>query len=106
MFNHLGFAVGAILIAATPATIAFADPATGAAPATTTSSAAGAASTGATTAPPNRIICRRVETTGSNLPEHVCKTRSEWQRLADEQDRLNHDNLRRDRPRNCSGTAC
>ena len=106
MFSLLRGGVGAVLIVAASAAVAFADSATNVAPAAGTSSGSGTAATANPAPDPNKIICRRMEVTGSNLPEHICKTRAEWARLAEQYDRETKDTIRQTRIPGCSAKGC
>ncbi len=103
MFSLMRGGVGAILIVAASAAVAFADSATSVGPAAGPSSSSG---TAAPAPDPNKVICRRVEVTGSNMPEHVCKTRAEWASLAEQHDRETKDAIRQTHIPGCGPKGC
>jgi len=43
---------------------------------------------------PNERICRRVHVTGSNIPQRVCMSRSEWSELREESQETLNENRR------------
>lgn len=55
---------------------------------------------------PNKIICHRVDVTGSNMPEHVCKTRAEWAAQSEKDDRETKDAIRQTRLPGCGPRGC
>lgn len=114
MFRKFCGAASALFVLGLATTGAIADPAApGAAPATTGSSTESSSSTTTTTTTsavnvpdPNKIICRREEVTGSNMAEHICKTRAEWARAADEHKREIDNYDRQHRISGCSSKGC
>ena len=55
---------------------------------------------------PNKVICRRVEVTGSNMPEHICHTRAEWDSQAEKNDRETKDAIRQTHIPGCGPRGC
>jgi len=43
---------------------------------------------------PNERVCRRVHVTGSNIPQRVCMSRSEWSELREESQEALRENNR------------
>lgn len=43
---------------------------------------------------PNERVCRRVHVTGSNIPQRVCMSRSEWSELREESQEAVRENNR------------
>jgi len=69
----------------------------------TATSAAPAAQPAASNAQPapspdaNKVVCKREESTGSNMATHVCHTKAEWAAIAERNDRETHDAYRQTR---------
>lgn len=53
---------------------------------------------------PHERICRRVHVTGSNIPQRVCMTRSEWSALR-EQSREDLEDAQNEQQMNAAGAA-
>ncbi len=112
MFRLFCAVASALCVVSIATTGAFADPAapdTPTAPSGTSTATSSTTTTTTSTVPvpdPNKVICHREEVTGSNMASHICKTRAEWARLADEH-KLEIDNYERQhRISGCGSKGC
>jgi hypothetical protein len=100
--------VAAVFLGAMTAA-AFADPGP-VADGSTAAPAAGAqnsaTASAVTVADPNKVVCRREQVTGSNMFDHICKTKAEWARLAEEHQRETDDYKRQHQISGCPNRAC